>query len=103
MTFQKVAEILADYKGIDVSEVKEDSAFADLGLDSLSRVELLARIEQHYGVRLRAEVLGMAQTPRELLAALGESAAPVSCRALAASRARAPSCTLSARSNIAQA
>ncbi len=47
----------------------------DLGLDSLSRVELLARIEQHYGVRLRAEVLGMAQTPRELLAALGESAA----------------------------
>ena len=47
----------------------------DLGLDSLSRVELLARIEQHYRVRLRDEVLGTAQTPRDLLAALGESVA----------------------------
>ncbi|MCM2307937.1 MAG: AMP-binding protein [Sulfuritalea sp.] len=42
----------------------------DLGLDSLARVELLARIEQAYGLRLDDEVLGAAETPRDLLAAL---------------------------------
>ena len=36
----------------------------DLGLDSLSRVELLARIERHYGVRLPTTVLDSAETPQ---------------------------------------
>ena len=31
MTFDKVAAIVADYKGIDVADIKEDSAFTDLG------------------------------------------------------------------------
>ncbi|MDP2823469.1 MAG: AMP-binding protein, partial [Sulfuritalea sp.] len=49
----------------------------DLGLDSLARVELLARIEQAFGVRLGDDLLGSAETPRDLLAALssGTSAA----------------------------
>ena len=42
----------------------------DLGLDSLARVELLARIEQAFGVRLSDEVLGSAETPRDLLKAV---------------------------------
>ncbi|MDZ4251567.1 MAG: AMP-binding protein, partial [Sulfuritalea sp.] len=46
----------------------------DLGLDSLARVELLARIEQAFGVRLGDEVLGAAETPRDLLAALSSGA-----------------------------
>ena len=32
--FEKVAEILADYKDIDVSSITMDSTFADLGVDS---------------------------------------------------------------------
>ena len=40
MTFDKVAAIVADYKGIDVADIKEDSAFTDLGLDSLDMAEL---------------------------------------------------------------
>ena len=47
----------------------------DLGLDSLARVELLARIEQAFGIRLGDDVLGSAQTPRDLLKAIA-SAAP---------------------------
>jgi len=47
----------------------------DLGLDSLSRVELLARIERHYGVRLPTTVLDSAETPRDLLAALADAPA----------------------------
>ena len=42
----------------------------DLGLDSLARVELLARIEQAFGVRLADDLLGTAETPRDLLAAV---------------------------------
>jgi 1-acyl-sn-glycerol-3-phosphate acyltransferase len=48
-----------------------DSALdRDLGLDSLARVELLARIEQAFAVRLGDQVLGLAETPRDLLKAV---------------------------------
>ena len=42
----------------------------DLGLDSLARVELLARIEQRFGVRLGDDLLGSAETAGDLLAAI---------------------------------
>ncbi|MCM2288347.1 MAG: AMP-binding protein, partial [Sulfuritalea sp.] len=42
----------------------------DLGLDSLARVELLARIEQDFGVRLADDLLGSAETVRDLLTAV---------------------------------
>ncbi len=45
-----------------------DSALdRDLGLDSLSRVELLARIERRFDVTLSEEVFTTAETPRDLL------------------------------------
>lgn len=43
----------------------------DLGLDSLARVELLARIEVSFECRLPEDLLGSAETVRDLLAALG--------------------------------
>ena len=42
----------------------------DLGLDSLGRVELLARLERAFTVRLPEDVLGAAESPRDLLTAL---------------------------------
>jgi len=53
----------------------------DYGLDSLARVELAARIEQAWGVRLPEEAFSEAETPRDLLAfvagaAPAESPAP---------------------------
>ena len=39
----------------------------DFGLDSLARVELLARIEREMGVRLAEAALAEAETPRDLL------------------------------------
>jgi 1-acyl-sn-glycerol-3-phosphate acyltransferase len=42
----------------------------DLGFDSLGRVELLFRLERAFRIRLPEELLGEAQTPRDLLAAV---------------------------------
>lgn len=38
----------------------------DLGLDSLARMELIARLEKGYGVRLNEEAFSSAETPRDL-------------------------------------
>ncbi len=43
---------------------------ADLGLDSLARVELLSRVEKRFGVVLDDRVFAEARTPRALLGAL---------------------------------
>jgi 1-acyl-sn-glycerol-3-phosphate acyltransferase len=47
----------------------------DLGLDSLSRVELAVRIERAYGGHLPEQAIGAAVTLRELLAALQDAPA----------------------------
>ncbi|NIQ95298.1 MAG: AMP-binding protein, partial [Desulfuromonadales bacterium] len=53
-------------------EVTLDSSLdRDLGLDSLARVELLGRIEKAFGVSLSERALADAETPRDLLRALG--------------------------------
>ncbi len=55
MTFEKVASILADYKGIDASEIKEDNSFAGLKLDSLDVAELVMNMEDEFGVTLELD------------------------------------------------
>ncbi len=62
----------------------------DFGLDSLARVELLARIEAHTGARLGEEALA-AETPRDLLgrmAAAGGASPPPAAQAAAPAEAR---------------
>lgn len=53
----------------------------DLELDSLSRVELLQRIEHHFKVRLSEQLLASAETPRDLLEgvirASGQKSSPI--------------------------
>ena len=55
MNFDKVAAIVADYKGIDVADIKEDSAFTDLGLDSLDMAELAMNLEDEFGVTIELD------------------------------------------------
>ncbi len=50
--FDKVAQILADYKSIDVSEVKPESTFADLKLDSLDVADLAMNLEDEFDVTI---------------------------------------------------
>ena len=52
MTFEKVASMLADYKGIDVSGITAETTFAEIKLDSLDVAELVMQIEDELGVSL---------------------------------------------------
>jgi 1-acyl-sn-glycerol-3-phosphate acyltransferase len=58
----------------------------DLGLDSLGRAELVARLERSFGVNLPDAVLGSAETPADLLRAIAAAAAAAPRAAVAGSR-----------------
>ena len=70
MTFDKVAAIVADYKGIDVADIKEDSAFTDLGLDSLDMAELAMNLEDEFGVTI--ELDASLKTVADIVKLIGE-------------------------------
>ena len=53
---ETLVKILADYKGVDASEIKTDAPFSELGLDSLDVAELVMQIEDELGVTLEMSV-----------------------------------------------
>jgi len=71
MTFEKVKEIIVEQLGLEESEVKEDTSFEALGLDSLDVVELLMAIEEEFGVEIKAEDAG--KTVSELVNYIDEN------------------------------
>lgn len=52
MAIQKIKKIIAEFKGMDESEITNDTAFKDLGLDSLDVVDLIMKIEEETGVSI---------------------------------------------------
>ena len=44
-TFEQVAQMLADYKSIDVATITPDTTFASIGVDSLDMAELAMNME----------------------------------------------------------
>ena len=71
MIFEKVAALLADYKGIDVSTITMDSSFADLELDSLDVADLVMQIEDELGVSI--ELDQSVTTMKDLIATIEEA------------------------------
>lgn len=55
MIFEKVAKVIAEYKEIDVSEIKLESTFEELNLDSLDTVELVMKLEDELGVSIEMD------------------------------------------------
>ena len=49
---EKMKEIIADFLGKDVSEIKEDMTFTDMGIDSLDIAELVMQIEDEFDVSI---------------------------------------------------
>lgn len=52
MTFEKVAAALAEKTGLDVSDIKPETSFQDLKLDSLDTVDVLMTLEDVFNVQL---------------------------------------------------
>jgi acyl carrier protein len=52
MIFEKTAQILADYKGIETSGITPDTTLDQLELDSLDRVELIMSMEEAFHVQI---------------------------------------------------
>ena len=71
LIFEKVAALLADYKGIDVSTITMDSSFAELELDSLDVADLVMQIEDELGVSI--ELDQSVTTMKDLIAKIEEA------------------------------
>ena len=51
-TFETIAKLIAETKDMDVSEIKAEMTFADLGLDSLDVAELVMNMEDEMNVTI---------------------------------------------------
>ncbi len=55
MVFEKVAQAIAQYKEMDAAEIKMESSFEELGLDSLDMVELIMELEESLDIQLEMD------------------------------------------------
>lgn len=55
MYFDMIAKIVSDRTGCDVDDVKPESTFSDLGIDSLDTVELLMNLEDEIGMEIELD------------------------------------------------
>ncbi|MBQ7827425.1 MAG: acyl carrier protein [Clostridia bacterium] len=55
MYFESIAKIVAERTGCEVSAVKPESKFSELGIDSLDTVELLMSLEDEIGIEIELD------------------------------------------------
>ncbi|HIR09461.1 MAG TPA: acyl carrier protein [Candidatus Avoscillospira stercoripullorum] len=53
--FEKIAKYLADQLDIAVEDIKPETTFESLGIDSLDTVEMVMDLEEELGVELELE------------------------------------------------
>ncbi|MHA2789441.1 acyl carrier protein [Corynebacterium sp. S7] len=51
----RLAQLIAETTGVDAEKVTAESTTDSLGLDSLSRIEIVVRAEEVFGVRIEAK------------------------------------------------
>jgi acyl carrier protein len=55
MIFQAIAELIAERNECDVADVRPETTFAELGIDSLDTVEMLMNLEDKLGVEVELD------------------------------------------------
>jgi len=53
--FEKIAEVIADHTGGDISGITETTTFEELGVDSLDIVEMVMKFEEELGVQIELD------------------------------------------------
>ena len=64
---RKVINVIARETGIDKKEIRLDSSLYDIGIDSLSALELLVALEDKYDMRIPEDELNNLTTVREIV------------------------------------
>jgi acyl carrier protein len=67
-------ERLAMLLEIEPAAIDDDSRFADYGVDSMMRLELIALVEQHLGFEIPERDLEQMQTVNQVLTYVGRAA-----------------------------
>jgi len=73
--FQKVRDILSEKKGVSSDAIGMDSSFEELELDSLDAVELIADLEDAFGVNVPNTDLQKVRTIRDAVEGLSKAMA----------------------------
>ena len=55
MYFDAIAKVISERTGCDISAVKPESTFTELGIDSLDTVELLMNLEDDLGIEIELD------------------------------------------------
>ena len=55
MYFDAIAKIVSERTGCDIADVKPESRFSELGIDSLDTVELLMNLEDQIGIEIELD------------------------------------------------
>jgi len=71
--FNKVAELLAEHKGIDADGIKMESSFAELQVDSLDVAELVMAFEDEFNISI--ELDSEVKTVADMVARIEEAKA----------------------------
>ncbi len=64
---QEIIDTIAEEGAIDKSEIKLDSNLYDLGIDSLSSLEILVVLEDKYDIRISQNRLKNVNSVREII------------------------------------
>ncbi len=59
---QDILQIIANYKGIAVADVKLEQSFEELGIDSLDAIDIIYEIEDKYGIDIPQEAIDLQNT-----------------------------------------
>ena len=55
MVFDAIANLLADRNDYSIDDIKMDTRFSDLGIDSLDTVEMLMELENELGAEIELD------------------------------------------------
>lgn len=55
MVFETITKVIADRTGCNVEDIRRESTFTELGIDSLDTVELLMNLEDELGIEIELD------------------------------------------------